>query len=65
MKRISRLVCDCCGQPNPKLLKEGSRFTDCCKYKTENGIEMSEGKTWREYFRFPIKIQWIGFWSKF
>jgi len=65
MKRITRIVCDCCGKVNPKLLKPKSRFTECCKYDAGNGVQMSEGKTWREYLQFPIKIKWVGFWSKF
>jgi len=65
MKKITRIVCDCCGKVNPKLLKSGSRFTECCKYESSNGTLMSEGKTWVETFRFPIKISWLGFWRKF
>ena len=33
MKKIThRTVCDSCGMINPKLLREGSRYTKCCAY---------------------------------
>ena len=66
MKKITRYICDNCGKVNPKLLhpdRPGSSFTKCCQ-RTDIPT-MSSGKRWKQTFRFPIQIRWVGFWSNY
>ena len=66
MKKITRYICDNCGKVNPELLhpeRELSSATKCCQ--RADFPNMSLGKRWKQTFRFPIKIKWVGFWSNF
>jgi hypothetical protein len=62
---MKRYVCDNCGKVNPIKLhpeKEKSNFTKCCQI--EDKPTLSLGKMYRQKFRFPIKVDWIGLWGR-
>jgi len=69
MFNFTRTVCDCCGKVNPPTINKDNRITACCIVKGgfysvgSNGQYGSNGKTTTEYFRFPFRFEWVGFWG--
>lgn len=69
MFNFKRTVCDCCGKVNPPMLDKRGRLTTCCIVKGgfysigSNTGYGTNGKITTEYFQFPFKFEWVGFWT--